>query len=98
MALEIPDAEWLYFCLAMWWDPGEADRETAWARSFMETMRPWAVDKAPPNFISHDEGAARLRASYGDEKFERLVALKDRYDPDNVFSLNQNIPLSMPPA
>ncbi|MDQ3675892.1 MAG: BBE domain-containing protein, partial [Actinomycetota bacterium] len=53
---------------------------------------PWTLDKAPPNFISKDEGPARLRASYGDEKFAQLVALKDKYDPDNVFSLNQNIP------
>ena len=98
MALEIPDVKWFYFCLAMWWDPAEAERETGWARSFMETMRPWAVDKAPPNFISDDEAAARLRASYGDEKFERLVALKDKYDPDNVFALNQNIPPSLAPA
>jgi FAD/FMN-containing dehydrogenase len=56
--------------------------------------RPWGVDKAPPNFISSDERAGRLRESYGDEKFARLVALKDKYDPDNVFSLNQNIPPS----
>ena len=98
MALNFPDAKWLYFCLAMWWDRAQAEQETAWARSFMETMRPWAAGKTLPNFISIDEGAERLRASYGDEKFERLVALKDKYDPDNVFALNQNIPPSMPPA
>ena len=99
MALDIPDAPWLYFYLAMWWEEGDTDQEVGWARSFMETMRPWAVDHAPqPNFISQDEGEARLRTSYGDEKFERLVALKDKYDPDNVFSLNQNIPPSMPAA
>jgi FAD/FMN-containing dehydrogenase len=39
-----------------------------------------------------------MRASYGDEKFARLVALKDEYDPDNVFALNPNIPPSIPPA
>ena len=94
MALDTPKVPWFYFYLAMWWEPADAEREVAGARAFMETMRPWAVDKAPPNFISEDEGAARLRASYGDEKFERLVALKDRYDPDNVFALNQNIPPS----
>jgi FAD/FMN-containing dehydrogenase len=98
MALNLPDAKWCYFCLAMWWDEAETEHEIAWARSFMETMRPWAANKAPPNFISADEGAERLRASYGDEKFERLVALKDRYDPDNVFALNQNIPPSIAPA
>jgi FAD/FMN-containing dehydrogenase len=97
MALELPDAKWLYFCLAMWWDRGDAERETAWAREFMETMRPWGTAKAPPNFISSDDTETRLRVSYGDEKFERLVALKDKYDPDNVFALNQNIPPSVTP-
>jgi FAD/FMN-containing dehydrogenase len=99
MALDIPDAPWFYFYLAMWWDPDETDREVGHARAFMDTMRPWAIDQAPPpNFITEDEGKARLRASYGEEKFERLVALKDKYDPDNVFALNQNIPPSMTPA
>ena len=67
---------------------------------FMKALRPWSVDTAPPNFIDPDEGPARLRASYGEEKFPRLVALKDKYDPDNVFALNQNIPPSVtrPPA
>jgi FAD/FMN-containing dehydrogenase len=98
MALSLPDAKWLYFCLTMWWDPSLAEAESAWARSFMETMHPWTVDKAPLNFISADDRADRLRASYGEEKFERLVALKDKYDPDNVFALNQNIPPSMTPT
>jgi FAD/FMN-containing dehydrogenase len=98
MALNLPEAKWLYFCLAMWWDQSLAEAETAWARSVMETMRPWSAGKAPPNFINADEGAERLRASYGEEKFERLVALKEKYDPDNVFALNQNIPPSMTPA
>ena len=95
MALDIPDAPWFFFYLAMWWEEGDTDQEVGWARGFMETMRPWAVEHPPlPNFITTDEGAARLRASYGEEKFARLVALKDKYDPDNVFSLNQNIPPS----
>lgn len=98
MALELPEAPWLYFYLAMSWDADEAEREGALAKSFMETMRPWAFDKAPPNFINAVGEEGRLRASYGDEKFERLVALKDRYDPGNVFALNQNIPPSISPA
>jgi FAD/FMN-containing dehydrogenase len=82
----------------MWWDPAMAEQETAWARAFNETMSPWTVDLAPPNFISSDDRADRLRRSYGDEKYERLVALKDKYDPANVFALNQNIPPSITPA
>jgi len=98
MALSIPDAKWFYFCLAMWFDPQQTETETNWAREFMQTMRPWAVNQAPSNFISPDDPADRMRASYGDEKFARLVALKDEYDPDNVFALNPNIPPSIPPA
>jgi FAD/FMN-containing dehydrogenase len=98
MALSMPDAKWMYFCLAKWREPSEQDEQLAWARVFMHTMRPWGVDKAPPNFIAPDEGAARLRASYGDEKFRRLVVLKDSYDPENVFSLNPNVPPSVPPT
>ena len=98
MALELPDAKWFYMCEAMWLDPADADHEIAWGRSLMETMRPWACYKAPPNFISRDEGPARLRASYGEEKFERLVALKDIYDPTNVLALNQNIAPSPAPV
>jgi FAD/FMN-containing dehydrogenase len=91
MALNTPDAKWVYFCLATWQDPALAEGEVAWARSFMETLRPWAAGAAPPNFMSPDDGAARLRSYYGEDKFRRLVALKDKYDPDNVIALNQNI-------
>jgi FAD/FMN-containing dehydrogenase len=95
MALEMPVAKWNYFCLAMWTDPALTEPEIAWSREFMEVMRPWCVGKAPPNFID-DGDHARLRASFGDEKFRRLVELKAKYDPDNVFALNQNIPAAVP--
>ena len=45
------------------------------------------------NFLS-SEGEDRVQAAYGTEKFARLRALKDRYDPTNLFHLNQNIPPS----
>ena len=92
MALEPPRAKWFYMCEAMWMDPAHAEFEAAWARSFVQTLRPWTTGKSLPNFISADDGHARLRASYGEDKFERLVALKNEYDPENVFALNQNIP------
>ena len=54
--------------------------------------------KAPANFISADELPTRLRPSYGPIKYERLVTLKNAYDPANVFALNQNIPPHPRPA
>jgi hypothetical protein len=81
MALSVADAKWMYFCEAASWDPAEQDHEIAWARAFMAATRPWSVDQAPPNFLEPDEGTARLRASFGEEKFRRLVSLKDKYDP-----------------
>ena len=94
MALNMPDGEWFYFVFASWWNPDERDEHIAWARGVMNAMGPWSDDGAPANFIGADEGDQRLRRSYGAEKFERLVALKERYDPLNVFALNQNIPPS----
>jgi FAD/FMN-containing dehydrogenase len=94
MALEMPKATWNYFCLAMWHDPATTESEIAWAKELGDVMRPWCVGKAPPNFIN-DGDHGRLRASFGEEKFRRLVELKRRYDPDNVFALNQNIPPSL---
>jgi FAD/FMN-containing dehydrogenase len=52
-------------------------------------MQPFATG-AYVNFLS-DEPADRLRAVYGPQKYERLVAVKRRYDPENVFRHNQNI-------
>jgi FAD/FMN-containing dehydrogenase len=90
IALSVVDAPWLYFCLAMWMDPAEDDRNRAWARGFAEAMRPFGDGTAFSNFIEPDE-RGRLRASYGEEKYERLVELKRRWDPENLFRLNQNI-------
>jgi FAD/FMN-containing dehydrogenase len=91
MALSIDDAAWTYFCLSMWMDPSQDDANIAWTRGFHEAMRPFAVGTAMPNFIEPDEGIARLSASYGADKYSRLQALKDRWDPGNVFRMNQNI-------
>jgi FAD/FMN-containing dehydrogenase len=91
MALNVPDTRWMYFCEADAFDDQQQAAEIAWARQFLASMRPWSVDQAPPNFLEPDEGIRRVRASFGEEKFQRLVALKDRYDPENVFSRNVNI-------
>jgi FAD/FMN-containing dehydrogenase len=96
IALNIPGARWLYFCLSMWMDPEQDDRNTAWARGFADAMRPFGIGTAFPNFIEPDEGNARLRASYGEDKYRRLGELKHRWDPDNLFRLNQNVAPAAP--
>jgi FAD/FMN-containing dehydrogenase len=62
----------------------------AWARGTTQALAPVSRDAAYVNFMG-DANDQRLRASYGDAKYERLVALKRRYDPTNLFRLNQNI-------
>ena len=66
------------------------DRERDWSRTFWEALTPHH-QSVYVNFLM-DEGEDRIREAYGAEKYERLKALKKQYDPDNFFSLNQNIP------
>ncbi len=92
VALNIPDAKWAYFCLTMWMDPAEDTQNIAWTRGFADAMAPFGIGSAAfPNFISTDEDLDRLRSSYGPEKYARLLEVKRKWDPDNVFRLNQNI-------
>ncbi|HXH87340.1 MAG TPA: FAD-binding oxidoreductase [Gaiellaceae bacterium] len=68
----------------------EAERD--WVRSFWSALEPWH-EGVYVNFLG-DEGADRIRAAYGDAKFDRLQALKRKLDPDNFFRINQNVPPS----
>ena len=63
--------------------------ERDWVRGFWDAITPWHQG-VYVNFLG-DEGADRVRQSYGPEKYDRLQALKRKYDPDNLFRLNQNI-------
>jgi FAD/FMN-containing dehydrogenase len=91
-ALGRRDVPWCYHALAMWMEPDAetAEAHIAWARGLAEDLKPHVVDGVYLNYTS-DEGEDRVRSSYGEEKYARLVALKDRYDPENLFRLNQNI-------
>ena len=91
LALRIPDVKWSYFCLGLWPDAADDEANVGWARGLATAMKPFALASPYPNFVSPDEGQARLREGYGEEKYARLAELKRRYDPDNVFRLNQNI-------
>lgn len=74
-------------------EPGSLDPHTDWAQRFYAAIEPSLTGGAYINFLSA-EGAERVQAAYGAEKFGRLQALKDRYDPNNLFHLNQNVPPS----
>lgn len=76
------------FFQAGWEDDGQ-DRHVQWARQSYQTIERFASQRGYVNFLG-DEGTARVRAAYG-PNYQRLVALKTKYDPENVFHLNQNI-------
>jgi FAD/FMN-containing dehydrogenase len=90
MALSHRDAPYAYHCIAMWQDPSESATHVGWAKSFGQAMQPFTRAGIFLNFTS-DQEEDTVRAAYGGSKYDRLVALKDKYDPENVFRLNPNI-------
>ncbi len=64
-----------------------------WVREFWSAMQPYSTGSVYVNYLGQeaDEGAERIKAAYGPEKYQRLAALKNKYDPTNLFRLNQNI-------
>jgi FAD/FMN-containing dehydrogenase len=91
-ALGRRDVPWCYHALGMWLEPDAetVDAHVSWAKALAEDLKPHTTEGVYLNYTS-DEGEERVRSSYGPAKYDRLVALKDRYDPDNMFRLNQNI-------
>jgi FAD/FMN-containing dehydrogenase len=79
-----------FLVTSAWSDPADTDRNIGWTREFFAAMRPFVVDASYVNYIG-DEGIEGLRGSYGEEKFTRLAAIKSKYDPTNLFRMNQNI-------
>jgi FAD/FMN-containing dehydrogenase len=77
-----------------WTEPADDPARIAWVKGFSEAMRPHAMTGQYVNFLGHDEDDARRKAleAYGPAKLERLMDLKRRYDPENLFRINHNIP------
>jgi FAD/FMN-containing dehydrogenase len=71
-------------------DPAKADEIKKWARDYWAAVHPFDLAGAYPNFMMEDEGDERIKASYGDN-YPRLTALKKKFDPANLFRINQNI-------
>jgi FAD/FMN-containing dehydrogenase len=72
-----------------WTEPADDERCKAWAREFFAATAPFAAGSVYVNFLMQDEGA-RIREAY-DGNYDRLVQVKQRYDPDNLFRFNHNI-------
>ncbi|WP_433288041.1 FAD-binding oxidoreductase [Pseudonocardia sp. CA-142604] len=70
-------------------DPANADAISRWARDYWEELHPTSAGGAYVNFLM-DEGQDRVKASYRGN-YERLAQVKKRYDPDNLFHVNQNV-------
>jgi len=90
MAYSGRDAEHELNINGAWTADDTENDDTAWVRESFERMLRHSTGGVYVNFLG-DEGKERVRAAYGSTKFERLVHLKRRYDPDNFFRLNQNI-------
>jgi FAD/FMN-containing dehydrogenase len=83
------DATWAEVIVGV--DPDPANRETitAWAKEYWEALHPYSAGGAYINFMM-EEGDDRIKATYGDN-YEKLAAIKTKYDPQNLFRVNQNI-------
>jgi FAD/FMN-containing dehydrogenase len=83
------DAGFVYNLIGLWKDPSENEVHTKWAKGAFDALRPVSLGAAYVNFLG-DDGQDRVRSAYG-SNYQRLSELKKRYDPANLFHVNQNI-------
>jgi FAD/FMN-containing dehydrogenase len=96
-AVGFRDAAFNVSVMASWLDPAVDELQIEWARETAAAIEPWSVSGGYINYMQADEPIERVRAAFGARAFERLQALKERYDPKNVLRRNQNIPPSSRP-
>lgn len=83
------DATWAMVIVGVDPDPANKEKITTWTKQYWEKLHPYSAGGAYVNFMM-DEGEERVKATYG-ENYERLVTIKRKYDPNNMFRVNQNI-------
>ena len=90
-ATAFPHRQYSYNFMAWsnWASPSESEKNIRWTRECWEALRPFLIDGSYGNYVS-DEGDSAARAAYG-PNYDRLIALKNEYDPTNFFRLNHNI-------
>ncbi len=82
-------AKWALHALGTWTDPAQDEEQIQWVRNLAAVGEPYAQAGTYLNYLA-DEDEQRVRDSFG-PKYDRMVALKNKYDPTNFFRLNQNI-------
>jgi FAD/FMN-containing dehydrogenase len=88
-AFSFRDANWAEVIVGVDPDPANNDRIISWTKQYWEALHPYSAGGAYVNFMM-DEGQERIKATYRDN-FDRLSAIKNKYDPTNFFRVNQNI-------
>jgi FAD/FMN-containing dehydrogenase len=83
------DANWTEVIVGVDPDPAKKEEISAWAKEYWSALHPYSAGGAYINFMM-DEGEERIRATYG-KNYKRLAKIKKRYDPGNLFRVNQNI-------
>src|SRR6266700_3169720 len=84
------DATWAQVMVGVDPDPANNEKTISWTKNYYDALHPYSAGGAYVNFLMGDEGKERVKKTYGGN-YERLVAIKSRYDPDNFFRVNQNI-------
>ncbi len=88
-AFSYREAKWSMAIVGVDSDPANAEKITNWAKEYWRALHPYSCGGAYVNFLM-EEGQERIQATYRDN-YERLVAIKTKYDPTNLFRVNQNI-------
>jgi hypothetical protein len=84
------DATWSMVIAGIDANPRQAEALKAWGRAYWKAVHPFNLDGAYVNFMMDDEASGRIQATYG-ENYNRLALTKVKYDPRNLFRVNQNI-------
>jgi FAD/FMN-containing dehydrogenase len=82
-------ANWAQVMVGVDPDPANKEKITKWTKDYYDALHPFSAGGAYVNFMM-EEGEDRIKATYG-ANYERLVEIKDKYDPKNLFRVNQNI-------
>ena len=88
-AISYREAPFAFSFATTWTDPAETEEQVRWTRASWESLGPYANGRAYVNFM-HDARDEQIKRAYG-AAYDRLVRLKQEYDPTNIFRLNQNI-------